>query len=92
MTRLDHAQAVLDALGKPAERPTPAPLGVSQRLCRYGCGVQLVIAHLPGGQWCALQREPDGDLVIVNAMAITRGAHHADAPRYCFHRCQGRRA
>ncbi len=26
-------------------------------------------------------------LVIINSLAITRGAHHADAPRYSFHRC-----
>lgn len=90
MTRLDRAQAVLDSLGRATPRPRPAPRGVCVRLCRNGCGQQLVIGNLPTGQWCALQKEPDGDLAIVNGVAITRGELHASAERYCFHRCKGR--
>jgi hypothetical protein len=88
VSRAERAQAVLDAIDggvhvARAGREVPA---VRVRLCRH-CPQQVTLAHLPTGAWCALDREPDGDMVIVGAFVRTRGDHHADAPRYSFHRC-----
>lgn len=87
--RLSGALRVLAALdGEPVPRKPVEPRAVRQRLCRLGCGRQITLAFLPTGAWCALDAEPDGDMVIVGATVRARGDVHADAPAYCFHRCK----
>lgn len=88
--RLSGALRVLAALdGEPVPRKPVEPRRVTQRLCRNpGCGVQIVIAHLPTGAWCALDIAPAGEMTIVNATVREWADIFADAPRYSFHRCR----
>lgn len=91
MTRADRAQRVLDSLGTVVKRPSPPAQGVSEKLCRYGCGTQLLIAHLATGQWCALERHHSGDITLERGTAVSLGPQHApDASKFVFHRCGAR--
>lgn len=88
MTRADRAQAVLDSLGRVVKRPSPPAQGVSEKLCR-SCQRQIVIARGVNSNWAVLERrEPDGDIVVVNTIAILRGEIHNNSPRFEFHKCQ----
>lgn len=89
MTRADRAQRVLDSLGTVVKRPSPPGQGISEKLCRYGCGIQLLIAHLATGQWCALERHPSGDITLERGTAVSLGPQHSpSSTRFVFHRCE----
>lgn len=89
MSRADRAQAVLDALdsGAPAKRPHPPAPDLRQDLCKKGCHANVYFAHLPTGAWCVLDRNPGGELAVVQGFVRTWGAHMGNVPRWSFHRC-----
>jgi len=87
--RAQQATRVLQALGTKAARPSQAPKGVAQRLCRNpGCNVQIIVANLASGQWAPLERHPEGHIVLVDGVVRYDGPLTPGADRFVFHACR----
>ncbi len=85
--RLDQAQALLSALGKPAARPVMQVAQrprASQSLCKL-CNHQVTFASTPSGHRMPLDRAPEGDLVIVDGVVREFGPLYSEQARFVRH-------
>lgn len=75
MSRLEKAQAVLAALGKPAPRPAAAPPPPRKpKPSQFGqctCGAQVIWTNLPSGARVPLDfNDASGDLCLQDGVAV----------------------
>lgn len=91
MSRLDRALEVLASLGKPAERPrhtVPPRQPPSNGSCGI-CSAYVIWASGPAGGRFPLDRSPeDGNLVLVDGVALEFGPLHEGKNRFVRHKCR----
>lgn len=80
----ERAKALLDKLGTPADRPKAQPLAPANGNCKY-CQGCVVWATAPTGKRVPLDFNPEGDLVIVDGVAVSFGPAHEGLRRFVTH-------
>ncbi len=73
--RLDHAQALLDSLGKPAPRQARPTFEVARKRkgSQFGqctCGAQVIWSSLPSGSRSPFDFNEAGDLCLVDGTMV----------------------
>ncbi len=83
--RLDHAQALLSALGKPVARPAHAPPAPRVKGSQFGqctCGEQVIWSNLPSGARAPFDfNDEAGDLCLVDGVMVEWGPLHGEHKR-----------